>query len=138
MGAMAAEPSGCPGADRDDRLARARRLPSGDDLRTARSLSAGSTTIDIPQLGFGVWQVPDADVDARSTDRPRGRLPQHRHRGRLRERGRRRPGARRTDVPREDIFVTTKVWNDDQGSTPRCAPSTPRRSGSATTTSTST
>ena len=26
------------------------------------SLSAGTTTIDIPQLGFGVWQVPDAEV----------------------------------------------------------------------------
>ncbi len=26
-------------------------------------LSTGADTIDIPQLGFGVWQVPDADVD---------------------------------------------------------------------------
>ena len=34
---------------------------------------------DIPQLGFGVWQVPDDEVDARGHG-PRGRLPAHRHR----------------------------------------------------------
>ena len=58
------------------------------------SLSAGTTSIDIPQLGFGVWQVPDDEVDRRGLHRPRGRLPQHRHRPALRQRGGRRRGPR--------------------------------------------
>ena len=78
-------------------------------------LSTGSSTIDIPQLGFGVWQVPDAEVDAaiasalevgyRSIDTAAiyGN-----------EDGVGRALAA-TDLPRDDLFVTTKVWNDDQG-----------------------
>jgi 2,5-diketo-D-gluconate reductase A len=78
-------------------------------------LSTGTGTIEIPQLGFGVWQVPDADVDAaiasalevgyRSIDTAAiyGN-----------EDGVGRALAA-TDVPRDDLFVTTKVWNDDQG-----------------------
>ena len=78
-------------------------------------LSTGAGSIDIPQLGFGVWQVPDAEVDAavqtaldvgyRSIDTARiyrnedgvGRV------------------LAQTDVSRDELFVTTKVWNDDQG-----------------------
>ncbi|CAM5519872.1 hypothetical protein STANM309S_05115 [Streptomyces tanashiensis] len=44
--------------------------------------------VEIPQLGFGVFQVADDETTAGG--RPRGRLPQHRHRRRLRRRGRRR------------------------------------------------
>ena len=51
--------------------------------------------VEMPQLGFGVFQVPDDETRAAVADRPRGRLPQHRHRRGLRQRGRRRPGARR-------------------------------------------
>jgi 2,5-diketo-D-gluconate reductase A len=82
---------------------------------TNLSLSTGAGTTEIPQLGFGVWQVPDADVDAavqtaleigyRSIDTARiygneegvGRV------------------LAQTDVPRDELFITTKVWNDDQG-----------------------
>jgi 2,5-diketo-D-gluconate reductase A len=79
------------------------------------ALSTGADSIAIPQLGFGVWQVPDADVDAaiataletgyRSIDTARiygnedgvGRA------------------LKATDLARDDLFVTTKVWNDDHG-----------------------
>ncbi len=72
-------------------------------------------SIGIPQLGFGVWQVPDAEVDAaidtalevgyRSIDTARiyGN-----------EDGVGRALAA-TDIPHDDLFITTKVWPDDYG-----------------------
>ena len=78
-------------------------------------LSTGTGTIDIPQLGFGVWQVPDDEVDAaiatalevgyRSIDT--ARLYGN-------EEGVGRAIAA-SELPRDDLFVTTKVWNDDHG-----------------------
>ncbi len=76
---------------------------------------SGRSSIEIPQLGFGVWQIPDEltpaavmtalGVGYRSIDTARiyGN-----------EEGVGRALAQ-TDVAREDIFLTTKVWNDDQG-----------------------
>jgi 2,5-diketo-D-gluconate reductase A len=79
------------------------------------SLSAGSTTIDIPQLGFGVWQVPDADVtDAVTTALEVGYRSIDTAAAYQNEDGVGRALAR-TDVPRKEIFLTTKVWNDQQG-----------------------
>jgi 2,5-diketo-D-gluconate reductase A len=79
------------------------------------SLSAGSTTIDIPQLGFGVWQVPDAEVtDAVTTALEVGYRSIDTAAAYENEDGVGRALAR-TDVPREEIFLTTKVWNDQQG-----------------------
>jgi len=79
------------------------------------TLSAGNSTVDIPQLGFGVWQVPDEDattavttaleVGYRSIDT--ARIYEN-------EEGVGRALAT-TEVPRSEIFLTTKVWNDDQG-----------------------
>ena len=78
-------------------------------------LSTGTGTIDIPQLGFGVWQVPDDEVDAaiasalevgyRSIDTA------HLYGN---EEGVGRAIAA-TDLSRDDLFITTKVWNDDHG-----------------------
>jgi 2,5-diketo-D-gluconate reductase A len=78
-------------------------------------LSTGTGTIDIPQLGFGVWQVPDDEVEAavahaiktgyRSIDTAALY-------GNEEGVGRALAAA---DVPREELFVTTKVWNDQQG-----------------------
>lgn len=78
-------------------------------------LSTGADTIEIPQLGFGVWQVPDDEVDAaiataldvgyRSIDTA------HLYGN---EEGVGRAIAA-SDLPRDDLFVTTKVWNDDHG-----------------------
>ena len=78
-------------------------------------LSTGTATIGIPQLGFGVWQVPDDEVDAaiatalevgyRSIDT--ARLYGN-------EEGVGRAIAA-TELSRDELFVTTKVWNDDHG-----------------------
>lgn len=71
--------------------------------------------VEMPQLGFGVWQVPD-DEATRAV-------------GTALEAGYRsidtaaiygnEAGTGRaivaSGVPREDIFVTTKLWNGDQG-----------------------
>ena len=45
----------------------------------------------------------------------RGRLPAHRHRRRVRERGARRRGRPRSGLERDEVFVTTKCFNDDHG-----------------------
>ncbi|WP_205853776.1 aldo/keto reductase [Phenylobacterium deserti] len=76
------------------------------------ALSDGRT---IPQLGLGVWQSP-ADLTAqvvrtaiqagyRSIDT----AMIYRNEAAVGE------GVRSADVPREDLFITTKLWNDDQG-----------------------
>ena len=79
------------------------------------SLSAGTTTIDIPQLGFGVWQVPDAEVtDAVATALEVGYRSIDTAQAYENEDGVGRALAR-TDVPRDEIFLTTKVWNNEQG-----------------------
>lgn len=69
----------------------------------------------IPQVGLGVWRTPRRDaVDVVRTAIESG----YRHIDTATiyenetEVG---DGIRASDVPRGDIFVTTKLWNDDQG-----------------------
>jgi 2,5-diketo-D-gluconate reductase A len=79
------------------------------------SISTAQSSTTIPQLGFGVWQVPDEhvpstvmtalDVGYRSIDTASAYEN---------EAGVGRAIAQ-TDVPRKDIFLTTKLWNADQG-----------------------
>ncbi|MFB4168024.1 aldo/keto reductase [Virgibacillus sp. JSM 102003] len=69
----------------------------------------------MPQLGFGVWQVPDEEatpavskaleVGYRSIDT--AKVYEN-------ESGVGKALAA-SSVPREDLFITTKVWNSDQG-----------------------
>ncbi|MEN1968474.1 aldo/keto reductase [Lentibacillus sp. N15] len=71
--------------------------------------------LKMPQLGFGVWQVADEEatpavtkaleVGYRSIDTAKVYENEH---------GVGRALAK-TDVAREDLFITTKVWNSDQG-----------------------
>jgi len=69
----------------------------------------------IPQLGFGIWQVPpEVAADAvESALRIGYRLIDgaylYMNEAGLGE------GLRRSGVPREDVFITTKVWNNEQG-----------------------
>jgi 2,5-diketo-D-gluconate reductase A len=74
-----------------------------------------SDDVSIPQLGLGVFQVPDheaADAVLAALDsgyRSIDTAAVYRN-----ERGVGEALAR-ADVPRDDVFVTTKLWNDDQG-----------------------
>ncbi|WP_042220485.1 aldo/keto reductase [Oceanobacillus manasiensis] len=71
--------------------------------------------LEMPQLGFGVWQVPDEEatpavekaieVGYRSIDTAKVYAN---------EEGVGKAIANK-NVPREELFITTKVWNSDQG-----------------------
>jgi diketogulonate reductase-like aldo/keto reductase len=70
----------------------------------------------IPQLGLGVWQT----ARGRATRDAVGAALRigYRHVDTARIYGNEADvgaAVRASDVPREDIFVTTKLWNDDQG-----------------------
>ncbi|MEU5221591.1 aldo/keto reductase [Streptomyces toyocaensis] len=69
----------------------------------------------MPQLGFGVWQVPDAEAEtAVATALEAGYRSIDTAAVYGNEEGTGRAVAR-SGVPREDLFVTTKLWNSDQG-----------------------
>lgn len=78
-------------------------------------LSAPDGPVAIPQLGFGVWQVPD---DEARTAIEIALRDGYRHIDTARlyhnEEG---TGAAiaASGIPRDQVFVTTKLWNDDQG-----------------------
>ncbi len=74
-----------------------------------------NTRREIPAIGFGTWQIPSGDAKAavlsalqagyRVIDTAKIYGNEHSVGQAIRESG----------VPREDIFLTTKVWNDQQG-----------------------
>ncbi|MCX4570235.1 aldo/keto reductase [Streptomyces albogriseolus] len=69
----------------------------------------------MPQLGFGVWQVPDAEAEtavAAALEAGYRSIDTAAIYGNEKGTGR---AVARSGVPREDIFVTTKLWNSDQG-----------------------
>jgi 2,5-diketo-D-gluconate reductase A len=88
---------------------------------TTPEITLNSGTV-IPQLGLGVWQATNAETE-------------HAVRFALDEAGSRHldtaaaygneegvgRGVSRSSVPRQDIFVTTKLWNSDQGYQPTLA-----------------
>lgn len=71
--------------------------------------------VAMPQLGFGVWQVPDGEAEVAV-----GRALESGYRsidtaavyGNERGVGR---AVTASDVPRDELFVTTKLWNSDHG-----------------------
>jgi diketogulonate reductase-like aldo/keto reductase len=81
-----------------------------------------TTTLDlntgahIPRVGLGVWQSPRGEA-TREAVRAALRLG-YRHVDTARIYGNEKDvgdGVRASGVPRADVFVTTKLWNDDQG-----------------------
>ncbi|MET8892971.1 aldo/keto reductase [Streptomyces albogriseolus] len=69
----------------------------------------------MPQLGFGVWQVPDAEAEtavAAALEAGYRSIDTAAVYGNEEGTGK---AVARSGVPREDIFVTTKLWNSDQG-----------------------
>ncbi len=90
---------------------------------------ASTPGLTIPQIGFGVWEVPDTDVDAafgRALD------VGYRHIDTARIYGN-EAGVGRVladhPVPRDDVFVTTKVWNDDHANVPAAFDASMQRLG---------
>ncbi|MFD1714426.1 aldo/keto reductase [Amnibacterium flavum] len=70
---------------------------------------------EIPQLGLGVYKVPDDEAaEVVRTAIELGYRHVDTAKLYLNEIGVGR-GVRDSGVPREDVFVTTKVWNDDHG-----------------------
>lgn len=69
----------------------------------------------IPQIGFGIWKVPQdnaADVVANAIRTGYRLIDGAFIYGNEQGLG---EGVRRAEIPREDIFITTKIWNADQG-----------------------
>ena len=70
---------------------------------------------EIPQLGFGTWQTPNdvapgavrAAIDAGYRSVDTAAIYEN-------ETGT-GEGIRQSGVPREQLYITTKLWNDDQG-----------------------
>ncbi|MFC3574191.1 aldo/keto reductase [Streptomyces yaanensis] len=71
--------------------------------------------VEMPQLGFGVWQVPDDEAErAVATALEAGYRSIDTAAIYDNEEGVGKAVAA-SDVPREDLFITTKLWNSDQG-----------------------
>jgi diketogulonate reductase-like aldo/keto reductase len=71
--------------------------------------------VEMPQLGFGVWQVPDDEAErAVATALEAGYRSIDTAAIYGNEEGTGKAIAA-SGVPREDLFVTTKLWNSDQG-----------------------
>ncbi|KAA6204379.1 MAG: aldo/keto reductase [Candidatus Tokpelaia sp.] len=69
----------------------------------------------IPQLGFGTWKIADNEVD-KSVEFAVKTGYRHIDTARIYENEKGvGTGLRRCDVPREQLFLTTKLWNSDQG-----------------------
>lgn len=89
------------------------RMSSTDVTRAVLPLNTGAS---IPQVGLGVWQTPRGEV-TREAVASALRLG-YRHVDTARIYGNERDvglGLRDSGVAREQVFVTTKLWNDDQG-----------------------
>lgn len=71
--------------------------------------------IEMPQLGFGVWQIPDDEAEqAVTTALEAGYRSVDTAAAYGNEKGTGKAlGA--SGIAREDLFVTTKLWNNDQG-----------------------
>lgn len=71
--------------------------------------------VEMPQLGFGVWQVPDSEAQsAVATALEAGYRSIDTAAIYGNEEGVGRAVAA-SDLSREDLFITTKLWNGDQG-----------------------
>jgi diketogulonate reductase-like aldo/keto reductase len=87
--------------------------PNGAGAQATFPLPTGAF---IPKLGLGVWQTPRGEVTQNAVEAAL-RLG-YRHVDTARVYGNESDvgaGLRASGVPRSEVFVTTKLWNDDQG-----------------------
>lgn len=71
--------------------------------------------VEMPQLGFGVWQVPDDDAEravATALEAGYRSIDTAAIYGNEAGTGK---GLASSGIAREDLFVTTKLWNSEQG-----------------------
>ena len=79
------------------------------------TLTTPTGPVEIPTIGFGVWQVPEDEVGAAVATALRAGY-RHVDTARPYDNEKRcRRALADSDVPRDEVFVTTKVWNDDHG-----------------------
>jgi diketogulonate reductase-like aldo/keto reductase len=72
--------------------------------------------VHIPQIGLGVWQVPRGETTREAVRIALARG--YRHIDTARVYGNEvdvGAGVRESGLPRAEVFITTKLWNDDQG-----------------------
>ncbi|HET9383279.1 MAG TPA: aldo/keto reductase [Streptomyces sp.] len=71
--------------------------------------------VEMPQLGYGVWQVPDDEAEtavAAALEAGYRSIDTAAIYGNEEGTGR---AVAASGIPREELFVTTKLWNSDQG-----------------------
>ncbi|MEV6006515.1 aldo/keto reductase [Streptomyces sp. NPDC051976] len=71
--------------------------------------------VTMPQLGFGVWQVPDAEATAAVTTALEAGYRSIDTAALYANEAGTGKALAASGLPREELFVTTKVWNNDQG-----------------------
>lgn len=75
-----------------------------------------SNGVEIPVVGFGTWQTPDGDVAEESVEAALAAGYRHIDTASAYENeegvGN---GIKKSGIPRADIFLTTKLWNEDHG-----------------------
>ena len=76
------------------------------------ALNNGSS---MPQVGFGVWQVRDEETEAVVTTALEAGYRSIDTATLYGNEAAVGAAIRRSEIPREELFVTTKVWNSDQG-----------------------
>ncbi len=82
---------------------------------TTTTLTTPTGPLELPTIGFGTWQVPDDEAEPAvlaALDAGYRHVDTAALYGNEAGVGRALAGS---DVPRDDVFVTTKVWNSDQG-----------------------
>ncbi len=88
-----------------------------------------SSGVETPMLGLGVYQIPRGRATEGAVkfalDAGYGHIDTASLHGSEESVGR---AVRESGVPREDVFVTTKLWNSDQGYDPALRASRPWRS----------
>jgi diketogulonate reductase-like aldo/keto reductase len=75
-----------------------------------------SNGVKMPKIGFGTWQIPDGDVAIASVKT--ALEVGYRHIDTAAIYGNEEgvgQGIIESGIPREEVFLTTKVWNTDQG-----------------------
>ena len=85
-------------------------------MKTLTDVYTLSNGVAIPWVGFGTWQTPDGQVAAYSVKAALAAGYRHIDTASIykNETGVGQ-GIRESGVPREEIFVTTKIWNNKRG-----------------------